>query len=224
MNITSTIEMAFIHKWAWIVPIVVCELTLKWHWGSFQFKKSPNLVTMSFCLPVALFILIFLSIFLSIFFPLLYDTNDVITFVVLNFWDNSFVVLLGHINIMFQIFFSFYQPTTTILSKRFANTNRKLILQITYMRIVYYSSCNWSRTNVCHLVSIFHECHLNFHHTLISANTRNQRTKRKSWKFLGPKTLTFAPQFLLVDRVEHYSAYSIGDWESLFLSSQRGPR
>lgn len=38
--------------------------------------------------------------------------------------------------------------------KRSTNTNCKLIFQITYMRIVYYSSCNRFRSDICHLVSI----------------------------------------------------------------------
>lgn len=38
--------------------------------------------------------------------------------------------------------------------KRSTNTNCKFIFQTAYMRIVYYSSCNRFRSNICHLVSI----------------------------------------------------------------------
>lgn len=39
--------------------------------------------------------------------------------------------------------------------KRSTNTNCKFIFQTAYMRIVYYSSCNRFRSNICHLVSIW---------------------------------------------------------------------
>lgn len=83
------------------------------------------------------------------------------------------------------------------------------------MRIVYYSSCNWSRANVCHLVSIFLEC-------LDDCKWKKKKKQKKNQKEKGKPVGPIID--LCSTDVVSWQSWILFRYTQLerFLSSQRG--